>query len=66
MAIATIALVVIPNVASHKLRDQSGARLTVRGGQVVEGRPGAQPSCDFVNEEVYLASPKPNCRIPAA
>jgi hypothetical protein len=24
-------------VASHKLRDQTGARLTVRGGQVVEG-----------------------------
>ena len=24
-------------VASHKLKDQTGARLTVRGGQVVEG-----------------------------
>jgi hypothetical protein len=24
-------------VASHKLRDQTGARLSVRGGQVVEG-----------------------------
>jgi hypothetical protein len=24
-------------VASHKLQDQTGARLTVRGGQVVEG-----------------------------
>lgn len=24
-------------VTSHKLRDQTGARLTVRGGQVVEG-----------------------------
>ncbi len=24
-------------IASHKLKDQTGARLTVRGGQVVEG-----------------------------